>query len=123
MSEILLSINPEYANRILNKSKKYEYRKKLPIKNVDKIIIYSTYPVMKVIGEVDVIEILSMKKTPLWEKTKKLSGISKRKYDEYFDDCSIAHAYRLGDVRAFEPPKALIDFGIETAPQSFVYIK
>ena len=123
MSKILLSINPEYANRILDGSKKYEFRKRLPQKQIEKIIIYSTSPEMKVVGEVDVIGVSSLKKTPLWEKTKKFAGISRKKYREYFENADIAYAYRLGVVKKFDPPKSLDDYDIQTAPQSFVYIE
>lgn len=123
MSKILLSINPEYANRILDGSKKYEFRKRLPQKYVDKIIIYSTSPEMQVVGEVDVIDVLSFKKTPLWEKTKNHAGISRKKYREYFANVDIAYAYKLGNVTKFNPAKTLADYGVETAPQSFLYIE
>lgn len=71
MSTILLSIKPEYSNRIFNGTKKYEFRKHLAKKDVDKIIVYSSSPEQRVIGEVNVIETLSMKPSPLWELTKK----------------------------------------------------
>lgn len=54
MATILLSIKPEYANRIFDGSKKYEFRKHLPQKKIDKIVVYSTDPVQRVIGEVEV---------------------------------------------------------------------
>ena len=41
MSKILLSIKPEYAHKILEGTKKYEFRKHLPKKKIEKIIIYS----------------------------------------------------------------------------------
>ena len=37
MATILLSIKPEYVERIFNGSKKYEFRKHLPQEKVDKI--------------------------------------------------------------------------------------
>lgn len=51
MSKILLSIKPEYAHKILEGTKKYEFRKHLPKKKIEKIIIYSTAPDGSVIGE------------------------------------------------------------------------
>lgn len=121
MSTILLSIKPEYANKIMEGTKKYEFRKHLAQSNVQKIIIYSTAPEKKIIGEVEVLGTLSMKKTPLWEKTKSAAGISRKKYREYFDGCIIAHAYLLGQAVKYEVSKELIDFGIDFPPQSFVY--
>ena len=93
MSTILLSIKPEYVERILDGSKKYEFRRHLANKKVTRILIYSTAPVMKVIGEVEVIGTLSMKPTPLWEKTKLLAGISRSNFRKYFSGCAAAHAH------------------------------
>ena len=54
MCKILISINPEYVNEILSGRKKYEYRKvKAKKDNVDKMIIYATAPVMKVVAEIE----------------------------------------------------------------------
>lgn len=123
MSKILLSIKPEYAHKILYGIKAYEYRKHIAQKEIDTIIIYSTAPDEMILGEVKVLGTLSMKKTPLWEKTKHSAGISRKKYREYFQGSSIAHAYVLGETTTYDTPKELHDFGIKQAPQSFVYVE
>ena len=122
MATILLSIKPEYANKILTGKKKYEYRKRLSQEQVDKIIVYSTDPIKKVIGEVLVVGTITKSPTRLWEDTKTESGITRSKYRLYFRGCKQAHAYQLGSVRIYTPPKELSEFGINHAPQSFVYI-
>ena len=51
MGKILLSIKPIYVNKILNGTKKYEYRKRKPKRNdIGKLIIYSTSPIKKVVS-------------------------------------------------------------------------
>ena len=65
MSVILLSIKPEYCKKIFEGTKKYEFRKHLAQNDVEKIVVYSTAPEKKVVGEIEVIGTLSMKKTPL----------------------------------------------------------
>lgn len=122
MCTILLSIKPEYSTRIFDGTKKYEFRKQLAKKNVDKIIVYSSYPEQRIIGEVNVIDVLSSKPTTLWELTKNEAGISRTKFMLYFKGCKSAHAYKLGQFKKYEIPKTLIDFGIKQPPQSFVYI-
>ena len=47
MCTILLPIKPEYANKIVDQTKLYEYRKSICKRNIDKIVIYSTSPVKK----------------------------------------------------------------------------
>jgi len=54
MCKILISINPEYVEKILSGEKKYEFRKINPKRKVDKLIIYETYPLMKVVAEAEV---------------------------------------------------------------------
>jgi len=122
LKSILLSINPEYVEKIFSGSKKYEFRKRLANKPVGKILMYSTAPIMKVVGEVQIVETISASPTALWESTKKFAGISRDKYREYFKGCKIAYAYRLGQVIRYEPPKELSDFNISFPPQSFVYL-
>ena len=123
MKALLLSIKPEYVEKILQGTKKFEYRKRLAKEDVSVIYIYSTSPSMKVVASVQVIGRLSASPTALWEKTKTMAGISRAKYRNYFHGCKIAYAYELGEVEIFEPEKNLSDFGIDTAPQSFAYIE
>lgn len=122
MSTILLSIKPEYVKRIFEGTKKYEFRKHLAQKSVSKIIVYSTFPEMKIVGEVEVIKTLTMAKKPLWELTKKYAGISRSKYREYFEKSHIAYAYVLGETVFYDNPRTLKEYGLTQAPQSFVYI-
>lgn len=123
MATILLSIKPEYVDKIFAGTKKYEYRKRLSKLSVDKIIVYSTDPVKKVIGEVSVIGMMQMSPSRLWEQTKAAAGISRSMYRQYFKNCKQAFAYQLGSVEEYDVPKDLMDFGITQAPQSFVYIE
>ena len=122
MESILLSINPEYADKILAGSKKYEFRKKLANKTVDKIMIYSTAPIMKVVGEVEVLKTISSSPSALWEFTKKSAGITRDKFRKYFKGCKVAYAYQLGEIIQYDPPKELSEFNISLPPQSFIYL-
>ena len=54
MSTILLSIKPEFSEKIFNETKKYEFRKRVARKKVEKIVVYATSPVKKIVGEVEV---------------------------------------------------------------------
>lgn len=122
MESILLSINPEYVERILAGTKKYEFRKRLTNRTINKILIYSTAPMMKVVGEVEIVKTISSSPSALWECTKKFAGISRDKYRQYFKGCKVAYAYQLGKVVQYDLPKELSEFGISFPPQSFIYL-
>ena len=122
MSKILMSIKPVYVEKILSGEKCYEYRKTLPKKDVSKIIIYSTSPVKKVVGEVSVKNIHILEKRELWNKTKDKSGTSKEFYDLYFKNKNIAVAYELDEIKIYNPYKDLKELNINFVPQSFIYL-
>ena len=106
----------------MNGSKLFEFRKVKCKDDVDKIIIYSTSPVMQVVGEAQVLEIIVDNPESVWEITSEFSGISKLFYDKYYENKGKAVAYRLGKVKKYLEPLKLSDFGVNFAPQSFVYV-
>lgn len=123
MKKIIISINPEHVNNIINGTKKYEYRTKAAKKNVNKLIIYETMPVKKVVAEAEIVEVLALEPNALWEETKDYSGITKKFFDGYFKNRKVAYAYKLGKINVYDEPKSLNEFGLRTAPQSFAYAK
>lgn len=123
MSAILMSIKPEYVEKILSGEKKYEFRKvKAKKDNIDKIVIYATSPIKKVVGEVEVKEIMEEDKNKLWNITKDYSGTNKKSYDLYYKNSIKAIVYKLGKVTIYDKEKTLKDFKIKYAPQSYVYL-
>lgn len=123
MSKILMPINPIHVEKIMSGTKKYEYRKILPKKtNIDTMLIYSTSPIKKVIGEAEILEIIIDNKEIVWNKTKDNSGINKEFYDKYYQNKDFAVAYKLGKIKKYDNPKDLKEFNINYYPQSFVYI-
>lgn len=122
MTAILLSIKPEFVERIFDGVKKFEFRKTVANRQVDRIFIYSSAPVMRVVGYVQVCGVLGDMPEQLWEKTKGAAGITREFFDSYFAGRDIAYAYVLGDVVRYDAPKKLSDFGLRAAPQGFVYL-
>lgn len=70
MYTILLPIHPDHVKNIFNGTKRYEFRKRICKKPVDRILIYSTSPVMKVMGEAEIEDILVDTPEIIWERTK-----------------------------------------------------
>jgi predicted transcriptional regulator len=122
MCRMLLSINPQHVENILNGDKRFEFRKVRCRADVDNIVIYATSPVMQIVGEADVVEIIQDSLDVVWKITSEYAGISRHFYDEYYRGKDKAVAYRLGKVKKYHEPLQLSDFGVGFAPQSFVYI-
>lgn len=122
--KVLLSIKPEYAEKILTGEKHFEFRKVIPKSaGVKTIVIYATMPVGKVVGEFDIEHILSESPKALWKLTAEFSGITKQFFNQYFEGRDIAHALKVKEVRRYKRPRALssvIKNGIP--PQSFCYL-
>jgi len=121
-NSIILPIKPKFVELIFAGEKKYEYRKKLCKRNIDKIYIYATAPQRALVGEVCVSKMVSKEKEKLWKESFEYSGISKLFYDKYFEKQSNACAYLLGNVKKYNRPIELKQIGINYVPQSFVYV-
>lgn len=119
---ILISINPKHVANIINGTKKFEYRKVAAKQDISSILIYETSPVKRVVAEAKIVDVLILSPNELWEETKEYSGITKKFFDEYFEGRNIAYAYKLGKVKVYKNPKSLLEYGIKSAPQSFVYL-
>jgi len=121
--KVLLSIKPEFALKIFDGTKKYEFRKSIfKRNNINTVVVYASYPIQKIIGEFEIEDILCKDLDSLWQVTKKESGITKDFYDEYFANKEMAFAIQIGDIIRYQNPKYLSEFDIDFAPQSFMYL-
>ncbi len=121
--KVLLSIKPEFVEKIFAGTKKYEFRKTLFKRNdVKHIVIYASAPVKRVVGEFEIKDILSDDVECIWEQTKNYSGITKDFYNSYFQNKKTANAIKIGHLKKYEKTRPLSDYNIQQAPQSFCYI-
>ncbi|MCA8978581.1 MAG: ASCH domain-containing protein [Planctomycetes bacterium] len=121
---VLLSIKPEYAEKILDGTKRYEYRKAAPRNEaVRVVVIYATMPVGKVIGEFEVGGILRESPDALWRRTRAASGISRAFFQSYFSGRGEAVAIAVRSPKRYSKPLRLQEVsGSATPPQSFQYL-
>lgn len=121
--KVVLSIKPEFANKIFEGSKKYEFRRSI-FKNpkVKKVIVYASSPVQKVIGEFEIEHILVHDIETLWNKTKSHAGISEDYFFKYFKAKEHGYAIKIKKTRLYKAPKCIKrDFNL-FPPQSFLYL-
>lgn len=120
---VLLSIKPKYANLIFNGKKLYEFRKSIFKQQVQKIIVYSSYPVSRLIGEIEYDCIICKTPHEMWIETKHCSGISKEVFFDYFKGRKKAYAIKIKSFTRYRNSIKIEDKypGIKP-PQSFRYI-
>lgn len=123
--KILLSIKPNYVEEIVCGTKLYEFRRTLyRRRDVKTIVVYSSSPVCRVVGEIEVEDVLCDRPDRLWCKTRQAAGISKDKYKEYFEGKDLGYAIKIKAYHPYSEPIKLHDVypGV-TPPQSFCYIE
>jgi predicted transcriptional regulator len=122
--KVLLSIKPEFAELIFNGRKKYEFRKAI-FKNpkVKTIVVYSSSPVQRVIGEFDIETILQDTPERLWRETCKHAGITEEVFFNYFSKCNQGFAIKVKKTRRYsESCRLHTSYNIKP-PQSFCYLE
>jgi predicted transcriptional regulator len=123
--KVMLSIKPVFVEAIFNGNKKFEYRKAIfKNKDIKTIVVYSTMPVGKIIGEFDIETILEEHPSTLWNQTKKYSGVTSKFYYDYFNGRDKGFAIKIKSVNKYDNPICPYDiYENFTAPQSFKYLK
>ncbi|HNW52120.1 MAG TPA: hypothetical protein PKH79_13635 [Prolixibacteraceae bacterium] len=122
--KVLLSIKPEFAEKIFEGTKRYVFRRTL-FKNPDvkTVVVYASSPVKKVIGEFEIDSVLHLETSSLWENTKEFAGISEEYFFDYFGEKKSGFAIKI--KKSVRYPKALSlekEFNAKP-PQSFVYLE
>jgi len=122
--DVLLSVRPHFAELILDGTKKYEYRKTIFSRaDVQKVILYASSPVKKIVGEFQIAEIIQDKPEALWLRTCIAAGVHRDFFFQYFNGKDNAYAINIKHSKKYEAPvnpwDILPDF---TPPQSFKYI-
>ena len=121
--KVLLSIKPEFALRIFDGSKKYEYRRIIfKQRGVETIVVYVSNPIKRVVGEFDIGEIHHEKLEQLWAQTCNHAGITRAKFMEYFRNREKGYAIGIRKTRKYRSSLSLNDLKLTSPPQSFMYL-
>lgn len=120
--KVLLSIKPEFANKIFSGEKLFEYRRVIfKRSDIDTIVVYASSPVCKIIGEFKIKGVISDDVNTLWHDTKDHGGISEELFFNYFTDREKGYAIQVGETEEFDDPISIEEYGMNP-PQSFAYI-
>lgn len=121
--KVLLSVKPEYVQRIFAGTKKFEYRRLIfKDKTVKTVVVYASSPACKVVGEFTIGRIICSAPESLWRATKDFSGIDETKFYNYFAGKDLGYAIEILNPMRYHVAKDLMsNYGCHP-PQSFVYI-
>lgn len=121
---VLLSIKPEFAEKIFNGTKKFEFRKSIfKSTDVQKVVVYASSPVQRVIGEFTIDTILNDDIDTIWEQTARYAGITRDFYLSYFAHKEKAYAIKIRKTKRYAKARRLSDYNLQVAPQSFAYVQ
>ena len=122
---ILLSIKTEYANKILNGSKRYEFRGwKLP-DSIEYVYIYSSGIEKKIVGKFQIEKVIEDTPENIWKKCQKYSGVLKKEFFNYVYSFNYdkIYAIKVKRIEVFSNPLLLSDvLNGMYAPQRFKYL-
>jgi len=123
MKEVLMSIKPEFAFKIFDGTKKFEFRRSIfKDPTVKKVIVYASSPIQKVIGEFEIDHILDYDIETLWKETSEDSGISRDSFFQYFGGKEQGYAIKIKKTIKYKKPYCMRKAYNATPPQSFMYI-
>ena len=121
---ILMSIKPQFVEKIRRGEKKFEFRRVLPRhQEAGRIVVYASKPVGKVVGEITVADYHTYPVAEMWERTKEQSGLTREEFFDYFHGKQNAHAIEIKSYQDYEQPLPLdVLLPGKVPPQSYCYL-
>ena len=99
---LLLSIRPEFAEKIFDGSKTAELRRRRPrVKKGDWVYVYVVSPVKAVRGAFRVKKVIDDLPAKLWRKVKDIAGVSREQFDAYYEGAERGYAILVEKVHHF----------------------
>lgn len=121
---VLMSIKPQYAMKILSGEKKVEFRRKSFPETIQRAYIYASSPVCRIVGFIDVDTQDTDSPELIWNRYKEQSSIVKDDYDKYADVSNAMTAILIKKAYAYENPLSIDEMLGDRAlvPQNYCYI-
>jgi predicted transcriptional regulator len=121
--KILLSIKPEYSNKIFSGEKKFEFRKKIPKHKFEIVYVYESQPTKKIVGFFSIKNIISGSPEDIWNRCWKTGGIEEEKYFKYCGNKKVIYAFEIDKTVRFESPVNPLELNPKfIPPQNYVYL-
>lgn len=124
---LLLSIRPEYANKIFDGTKTVELRRTRPrLEAGGRVLVYVSTPVKALVGMFEVGRVMEAHPSLLWSHVREHAGITRWQFDHYFIGADRAYGIFLTSPRQLPMPielghlRELIEGFVP--PQSYRYL-
>ncbi len=105
---LLLSVRPEYAQKIFGGTKTVELRRILPrIAKGDLVLVYVSSPVKAVMGAFTVDQVIDQRPEALWRMVEGKAGLTRREFKAYFSGASRGCGIFFTDVLSLQKPVTL----------------
>lgn len=104
---LLLSIRPEYANKIFEGKKNVELRRvRTRLDSGDLVIVYVSSPEKALVGSFEVERVITVENLPkelnnLWKQVKEKAGIKRQQFDRYYEGASVGVGIFLRNIKVF----------------------
>lgn len=121
--KVLISIKPEFVDKIFSGEKIFEFRRRIWARQVKSVVVYSSSPVKKIVGEFVIKKIHRGHPYDIWHLCCYRAGISEASFNEYFKDRREAYAIEIQECRLYQAPLDISEIYGKRPPQSFVYVK
>jgi predicted transcriptional regulator len=123
---IILSIKPEFSDRIFEGTKKIELRKSKPnLEENDLVIIYNTVPDKAIVGICRIREVILSTPNDIWNNYSDELGIDEESYFNYYLGRDKAVGLKIESFRKFKSKISLSKIKeflpTFTPPQTFKY--
>lgn len=126
--DIMFSIKPEYARRIINLTKIMELRRKFSKKWIGRsALIYSSAPEKAIIGKFKIKDVIKDNPIAIWEKWREAIDCSEEEFFQYTRDTNEIYGILIDDVREIGPIfKDRLEEILQenlSSPQSYIQLK
>lgn len=126
---ILLSVRPEYADKIFEQRKTVELRRVRPkyLQKGDLVLIYVSSPIQALAGAFKVERVVEEPLEKFWSMVKKKAGVTRQEFDIYYEGVSTGVGIFFKEVWQLPEPISLHTLKQQAPlfqpPQSFRYAR
>lgn len=102
--DMILSLKPQYAERVLNKTKRMELRRKFSKKWIgSNVLIYSSSPVRAIVAKVKIKSVIKDTPFSMWLKWSEDIDCDLKEYEHYTKNASEIYGIILDEIEGMDP--------------------